>query len=705
MLLTFCTLSLYAQETSPVSVDKCGTMPRLNAKFERDPSLKTKFELQRTAFNQQLQEVLNNKRLNDDGQNNRLIGTIPIVFHIVLPDPSVVTDAQILAQLDTLNMDYFGVNGDSVKIPSWFKPLFGKSGIQFCLAQRTPEGEISTGIDRVVTKQASFSNTTDGVKHASLGGRDIWDGNRYYNVWVTTLSNGIVGYGTFPDDNQPEEQGVVIDYRSLPGGSFTGFNTGKTLTHETGHYFNLYHIWGDDNGACTGSDFVDDTPNQANSTSGCFTGIRTDNCTTGGNGIMYENYMDYSNDNCLIMFTLQQVTRMESALSVYRSSLLSSNACQPVTLRNYDAQLQAIVQPYQRVCAPDFTPVITVKNGGSQTLTSLIIRGRVDDGPIVTTNWTGSIARLGTANITLAALNTSTGQHTLKIYVANPNNTTDEDATNDTLTVSIQYYEPVASIAESFEGSVFPPLGWDIVNTDKLVTWSKVASVAKTGNASVMMDNYSVALTDRKDDLRLPNVSLPSSIDSAFFSFQVAAAVRSASNIPDTLDVLVSKDCGQTYTSIYKKYGGNLVTRTASTANAFAPAAVEWRKDSINLAAYIGGGNILIAFRNTAENGNNIYLDDINLRTVTINPNLKAQGFLVTPNPVRSAVAVQFYPQPTNLRALQIFSITGQKLLELNTSGQANNYYSFDMSPFAAGTYVVRAVFTDRQLLKKIIKY
>ncbi|MEO8174239.1 MAG: M43 family zinc metalloprotease, partial [Sediminibacterium sp.] len=656
VLFTACTFSLAAQETSPIALEKCGTMPRLNAKFARDPSLKGKFELQRSVFNQQLTEVLNNKRLNNDGQNNRLIGTIPVVFHIVMPDPSVVTDAQILAQLDALNKDYFGINGDSVKIPSWFKPLFGKSGIQFCLAQRTPTGDISTGVDRVTTNQASFNNTTDGVKHASLGGRDIWDGNRYYNVWITTLTNGIVGYGTFPDDNQTDEQGVVIDYRSLPGGSFAGFNTGKTLTHETGHYFNLYHIWGDDNGACTGSDFVDDTPNQANSTSGCFTGIRTDNCTTGGNGVMYENYMDYSNDNCLIMFTLQQVTRMESALSVYRSSLLSSDACQPVILRNYDAQLQFVVQPYQRVCAPAFTPVITVRNGGAQTLTSLVIRGRVDDGPIVTTNWTGSIARLATANITLSPLNTATGQHTLKIYVTSPNNTTDENPANDTLAVSIQYYEPVTSISESFEGSTFPPQGWDIVNTDKLLTWSRITPIAKTGNASVMMDNYSGVLNDRKDDLRLPDVSLAATIDSAFFSFQVAAAVRSASNIPDTLEVLVSLDCGQTYTSIYKKYGSNLVTRTASTTNAFAPAAIEWRRDSINLAAYIGRSTILIAFRNTTENGNNIYLDDVNLRTVTINPNLKTQGFLVTPNPVRSAVAIQFYPQPTNLRALQIFN-------------------------------------------------
>ncbi len=707
VLFIVCTLCVSAQDMTTENYDKCGTMQRLEAKFLLNPSLKVRFEAQRSTFNASVEQVMRtkNNRVDDNGQNNKTINIIPIVFHIVLPDPSVITDAQIMAQLDTLNKDYAGINGDSVKIPSFFKSLFGKSGLQFCLAQRTPAGEMSTGIDRVTTKQASFSNTTDDVKHSSSGGKDLWDGSKYYNVWICTLTNGIVGYGTFPGDGQPNEQGVVIDYRSLPGGSFIGFNTGKTLTHETGHYFNLYHIWGDDNGACTGTDYVDDTPNQANSTSGCFSGVKTDACTPNGNGIMYENYMDYSNDNCLVMFTSQQVTRMESALSVYRSSLLASDGCQPIVLKNYDARLRAVLQPSQRVCASVFTPVITLMNNGSQTLTALTISGKIDNGAPFTYNWTGSIPRLGVANVTLNAVTTTTGQHQLTLYTSNPNNTADEDRSNDTLAINYQYYEPVASVSESFEGNTFPPIGWDIYNPDNLLTWNRVTGIAKTGNASVVFDNFSTDLDGRKDDLRLPNVSLPSGLDSAFFSFQVAAAVRSVSNIPDTLEVLVSKDCGQTYTSIYRKYGTNLITRTTATTNAFAPTAVEWRKDSIDLSGYIGGGNILITFRNTTEYENNIYLDDVNLRTVTINPNLKAQGFLVTPNPVQSMVTVQFYPQPTNLRAIQVYSITGQKLQELNTSGQANNYYSFNMSSYAAGTYIVRAVFTDKVMVKKIIKF
>jgi hypothetical protein len=699
-------LSARAQDIPTGLTDKCGTMQRLDARFKRDPSFKVKFQLQRASFNEALKTVISNagNKVSDNGQSNKTINTIPVIFHVVLPDPSVVTDAQVMAQIDTLNRDYAGINGDSVKIPSFFKSLFGKSSLQFCLAQHTPTGDITTGIDRGTTTQASFNNTTDGVKHVSTGGTDIWDGTKYFNVWICALSNGVVGYATFPDDNQPDEQGVVIDYRSLPGGSFTGFNTGKTLSHETGHYFNLYHIWGDDNGACTGTDYVDDTPNQANSTSGCFSGVRTDACTPGGNGIMYENYMDYSNDDCLVMFTVQQVARMESALSVYRSSLLISDACQPVILKNYDAQLLSVLQPAQRICTNAFTPVINLKNAGSQTLTSLTIQARIDNGAVTTYNWTGSVGRLATTSVTLPPITTTTGKHSFTLFISNPDNTADENHANDTLTVNYQYYEPVATVTESFEGTTFPPMGWDIVNPDNLVTWKRVTDISKTGNSSVMMDNFTTQLNGRKDDLRLPNITLPATLDSAFFTFQLAAAVKSTTSIPDTLEVLVSSDCGHTYTSIYKKYGIGLITRTTATANAFAPTAIEWRKDSINMAEYIGAANILIAFRNTSENQNNIYLDDVNLRTVVINPNLKAQGFLVTPNPVVSYVAVQFYPQPINLRAIQLYSIAGQKLFELSTSGQANNYYSLDMSRFAPGTFVVRAVFTDKVLIKKIIK-
>lgn len=705
------TSSALAQKSNRTSTDRCGTMQRLEQKFESNPGLKIKFEQQQAEFNKALKEdkyTLTNRTASDVlGADARTIYTIPIVFHIVLNNPNSVTDAQIQAQLDTLNKDYFGANGDSVKIPSWFKPLFGKSGIQFCLAQQTPDGVNTTGIERITTTQTLFS-IDDQVKHSSTLGANIWSSEKYFNVWICNLPSGLLGYSTFPDDGLVDEQGVVIDYRSLPGGTSTNYNTGKTLVHETGHYFNLYHIWGDDNGSCSGTDYVDDTPNQADTTSGCYEGIKTDICTPAGSGVMYQNYMDYTYDACMVMFTNQQVTRMETALVELRSSLLTSNGCTPpVVVLNYDAELKTILQPEQRICTNSFTPVVTIRNRGVETLTSLNISTRIDNGTIASHMWTGSLVKFATADVTLNSLTIPTGNHTLTVYVSSPNNNPDEDPANDTLTFAFQYYLPVTNVSESFEGTVFPPKGWDIVNRDKPVTWKRVTGVAKTGNASVMMDNFNYSAVGEKDDLRLPNVNL-TNIDSAFLSFNVAAAAYTSlnayNNAWDTLEVLVSTDCGKTYSSLYKKWGSSLVTTTTASTIFFTPRQDEWRKDSLNLADYINRDNVLIALRNTSGHENSIYLDDIKVRTVIINPNLKSQGILVTPNPSSGVIAVQFYPPPANLKAIQVYSVTGQKAAEVLVSGAAANYYSLNISSFASGTYIVRVVFTDRVVTKKIIK-
>ncbi len=170
-----------------------------------------------------------------------------------------------------------------------------------------------------------------------------------------------------------------------------------------------------------------------------------------------------------------------------------------------------------------------------------------------------------------------------------------------------------------------------------------------------MINNFNYTAHGQQDYLRLPTVNLGGT-DSAFFSFNVAAAIftdtAATNNSWDTLEVLLSTDCGLSYTSLYKKWGATLVTHANADISFFVPSAIDWRKDSVNLTPYINSGNILLAFRNITENKNNIYLDDVNVLTLTINPNLKAAGFLVTPNPATSNIQVQFYPNPFGLRGI-----------------------------------------------------
>ena len=179
-LLLLVSLSSLAQKGSRISTEQCATMQRLNERLQRNPDLRLRFEAERQVFNK---KVSDRNALNRNLVASRTAVYIPVVFHVVLPNPSVVTDAQLQAQLDTLNKDFFGNNGDSVRIPSYFKSFFGKTSIQFCLAQRTPDGEPTTGIVRLTTAQTSFGSD-DGVKHTTSGGDDSWNTDKYFNVWV-----------------------------------------------------------------------------------------------------------------------------------------------------------------------------------------------------------------------------------------------------------------------------------------------------------------------------------------------------------------------------------------------------------------------------------------------------------------------------------------------------------------------------------------
>lgn len=695
---------VFRAKAQDVPVRRCATMEVLKNSLEKDPALKISYENDM----KRIQQLAAERAVNPLAREMATPVYIPVVFHIVLPDPTEVTDKMLEDQLAVLNRDFAGLNGDSINIPAAFKPLFGKSKIQFVLAKRTPGNLPSTGIERIVTTQASFT-INNNVKHAATGGANAWSSSRFLNIWVCRLSGGILGYSTFPTSASADEQGIVIYNATMPGGSLAGYNDGRTLTHEAGHFFSLFHIWGDDDGACFGSDRVNDTPDQADASSGCHSGVVTDACNSSAAGIMYQNYMDYSSDGCMAMFTLLQVTRMETTLANSRPSLTTSNgAVSP--LKDNDAQLVSIDNPFNRVCDSKFSPVITLRNYGALTLTSVDINASVDNGTPVLTHWTGSLASMSSVPVTLNGITAgNTGSHVLKIQLSSPNGAADLGTANDTLSKAFVF--PVAvtpPLTEGFESDVFPPANWDILNADGSYTWERVTGVAKTGTASMVLRNDSYIQNGQIDYLRLPQVTIADA-DSAFLSFQVAAAVKTNAgtmlNSWDTLQVLISTNCGNSFTSLYKKWGGSLITRTGITTSSFVPTAGEWRKDSVNLTPYINKGPVMIAFANSTGNENNVYIDDINLYKKTSNLNLEENGWLITPNPSTGPVKVRFSTTPVNLKGISLFNSTGQKIAEqiINNNTPAT-LYSFNLGKYASGVYIIRLVYSDHTVSKKFIK-
>lgn len=307
--------------SSATAQRNCGAMEHLH-QMMLDPQVVQN----RDAIEDHTQQFVNEY----NPETGRAVVTIPVVVHVVYNTSAQnVSDAQIQSQLTVLNNDFRKLNADWSSTPSVFQSLVADAEVQFCLAQRDPSGNATTGIIRKSTTVPSFS-TNDNVKRSANGGSDAWPASSYLNIWVCNISGGILGYAQFPGGASATD-GVVINYTAFgtTGTAAAPFNKGRTATHEVGHWLNLYHIWGDDGTACTGSDAVGDTPNQADENYGC-PAFPTVSCSNGPNGDMFMNYMDYTDDACMFMFTAGQKARMQALFATggARVSLLSSLGCQ-----------------------------------------------------------------------------------------------------------------------------------------------------------------------------------------------------------------------------------------------------------------------------------------------------------------------------------------------------------------------------------------
>ena len=300
-----------AETTPAITRRACGTMEVLAAQLAADPAQAQRM----AAIETHTQRMLANPSL-----QRTTAGTIviPVVVHVLYNTAAQnISDAQVQSQIDVLNEDYRKLNADVVNTPSIYAGLAADVNVQFVLAKRDPSGAATTGIIHKQTKTASWS-TNDAVKNSKRGGDNPWDATKYLNLWACNLGQGLLGYAQFPGGSASTD-GVVMLYSAFgsrakyPAGTYTTtYDMGRTGTHEVGHWLNLRHIWGDDNGACTGSDLVADTPNQGAENYGC---PAFPHVSCANSGDMSMNYMDYTDDRCMYMFSTGQSTRMNAVFA------------------------------------------------------------------------------------------------------------------------------------------------------------------------------------------------------------------------------------------------------------------------------------------------------------------------------------------------------------------------------------------------------
>lgn len=271
----------------------------------------------------------NNLTSGRDTLKNEVI-VVPVVVHVLYNNANQnIPDERIVAQIDALNRDFRRKNADTVNTPLPFKHLAADTRIVFCLAKVDPNGFKTSGIIRKYTKEDLFL-ADDQMKFSARGGDDAWDASKYLNIWVCDLFGRTLGYATLPGGN-PLVDGIVIQFGAFgfKNGLSEPYNLGRTLTHETGHWLGLKHIWGDIEGGACASDDIDDTPPQSSSNSGCQIFPKMSACSVNQYGDMFMNYMDFSNDACMNLFTYGQKSKMRSqfARGGARNSFLNASQC------------------------------------------------------------------------------------------------------------------------------------------------------------------------------------------------------------------------------------------------------------------------------------------------------------------------------------------------------------------------------------------
>ena len=340
---------------------RCSTTQAMKMLRDQDPAA---FDMRKAQKETQLQDWITN---NYDASSKKAIIIIPVVAQI-WKTTGQVPDSRVTEQIDRLNADFGRTNTDAGNTPAQFSAV--DCEIQFCLANKDPQGNASTGIVR----------KTPGGSPAQNGGPDLWDTDKYLNLFVYDIGGGTLGFTYLASQAPNNAVHIGTSYFGNTGGTY---GMGRTASHEVGHWLNLEHIWGDAN---CGNDFVADTPTQQSDNFGC---PNHPSVTCGNSGDMFMNYMDYVNDNCMNAFTLGQKTRMIAAINNDRPTLLTSSVTNCAT-----AALTA-----------EFSANVTVINAGqSVTFTD----GSTPVASVNSWNWDFDVANLG--GVTPGTANTQ-GSH------------------------------------------------------------------------------------------------------------------------------------------------------------------------------------------------------------------------------------------------------------------------------------------------------
>ncbi|MEM6343955.1 MAG: M43 family zinc metalloprotease [Bacteroidota bacterium] len=636
----------------------------------------------------------------------REVITIPVIVHIVHDNESVgigrnISQAQVQSQIDVLNEDFrreLGTAGYNNH------PAGADVEIEFCLATVDTNGNVlpEPGIDRI--NRQDFGNWPAlpwslNTVETFVMPFTIWNTAEYMNIYVVDLSGNNLGFAQFPDtdslqgvpnDGGASTDGVTINYTNFGriGNVQAPYDGGRTTTHEVGHWLGLLHIWGD--GDCSDDDYCNDTPSADSGNFGCPT-----NASSCGSIDMVANYMDYSDDSCMNIFTNCQALRMRTimAYSPRRASLVNSPAC------------SAQVPPSTDFSA-NFTTVCEGSTVGFQDLSN----------NATAWNWTFENGNPAT----------STDQNPQVVYTTAGTYKVSLEASNafgNTPLIRDNYITVTTSGLSTFFSEDFESgLGnFEIVNPDNSITWErKAVGGSPNGSVGLWINLYDYTVTGQVDEVISPVLDL-SAQSSVQLTFDHAYRPFSDSEF-DSLYVYASKDGGNSWPFLLASYGengnGSFATGPEFVSK-FIPANAEdwcfagsgWSScKTINLSDFDGETNFRFKFVAVNDYGNCITIDNIELAGVCSPianiepPLLPGTDFRIFPNPSQGNVWIELKSGQGQLAQIKLLNMLGQPIYQQEQQLiQGNNRFELDLSRYPAGTYVVELSFGERRGYERII--
>lgn len=624
------------------------------------------------------------RNFSESRNNNQEIYIVPVVFHVIHNNgPENISDEQILDALNILNRDYRKNNADTVLIVGSFQSIASDIGIEFRLATRDPQGNCTRGINRVVSTLTSTGD--DSVKDLIH-----WPRNQYLNIYICAAAAGAAGYAYLPGmvDNSFSENldGIVIQASYVGSIGSGNPTTSRALTHEVGHWLNLYHTWGDSNSPadpnnCGMTDYVDDTPPtigwQTCNLSGASCGSTFDNV---------QNYMEYS--YCSKMFTEGQRLRMRAALNsgvAERSSI--------ITASNQIAT--GVINP--PLCLVDFStsnPVICVGQSVSFQ----------DDSYHNINHWHwnfgdgASIAgNVATVHQNPAHQYDQPGVYNVSLVAGNEQDSL--VATKNNFIVVLDSGAINAPLIEGFENG-FPGNNWYIFNQDGGITWEVTPSAYYSGAKSLRLRNVTNQLTNNVDNFTTTTFDM-SGMDTIFISYRWAYANKTTP-AGDRFRVAVTGSCGEIWTT-KRLRNGNTNLPTANATNVFfTPAdANDWSSETLVMTdSFLMNKNFRVRFEFAGYGGNNFFLDDINIiakdsLSTYIFDTQGANPLVIYPNPSEANMILRLSNKESQRGRIALYNVLGQEVLRVFEGMIPAGEVSYNVAHCAAGSYQL-VVLTDK---------